>query len=279
MKNDIYYNEEFISSNIELLPHKNRAFKYGDALFETILCFNKQPLYLQSHIERLKKSMCLLQMEWNTKLEVDALNNTINDLLTKNDVNITRVRLTVFRIDGGHYLPTTNTVSYVIENSPFELQKNIKKGMHLGVFNEIKKPISKYSNIKSTSALMYVMASIYKQQNNFDECLILNQNNDISECITSNIFVVKNNIIYTPPLEDACVAGVMRSQFFNWAVKNKIEIIQKSMNLNFLLNADEVFLTNTLIGFKWVQSFDKKEYSNTYFLKLSTDLKKEFIYF
>jgi branched-chain amino acid aminotransferase len=242
----------------------NRAFRYGDALFETIRVSNNQIMFLKDHVTRIKLGMTVLRMNLPSEFTTANLQDMISELLRHNAAAPqVRVRLTVYRQEGGYYTPETNDISFLIETD--EVSNNYtlnQKGFWADIYTDIKKPINKLSNIKTGNALMYVMAGISKQSMKLDECFILNETGNIIESISSNVFAVKNGTLYTPPLSEGCIAGVMRKQIIHLATENKILTFESPLTTYTLMNADEIFLTNSVQGVQWIGQFRDKFYTN-----------------
>ena len=130
------------------------------------------------------------------------------------------------------------------------------------VFHDIKKNKNKLANLKSGNALLYVLAGIYKKDIKMDECIIINEDSNICETISSNIFIVKNGALYTPALSEGCVDGVLRKQIISIAQQNRILCYEIPIVFNTMMNADEVFLTNAVRGVRWVEQYKTKTYTN-----------------
>ena len=246
------------------IPFTNRAFRYGDSLFETIRLCNNKIMFLRDHITRLKLGMTVLRMNLPAEFNTENMYEFILQLLKHNShAPNARIRLTVFRNEGGFYTPETNDISFLIESEelPDAYELN-QKGLWVDVYADIKKSINKLSNIKTGNALMYVMAGIAKQSMKLDDCFLVNENGAICESISSNVFIVKNGTIYTAPLSEGCVAGIMRKQIMHIATENKILTFESPITLYNLLNGDEVFLTNSIKGVQWVGQFKEKFYTN-----------------
>jgi branched-chain amino acid aminotransferase len=242
----------------------NRAFHYGDSLFESIRVSNNRILFLKDHITRIKLGMTVLRMNVPAEFTTANVQALIEQLLKHNAAAPhARVRLTVFRQEGGFYAPETNDISFLIETdelpSNFELNQ---KGLWVDLYTDIRKSINKLSNIKTGNALMYVMAGLSRQSMKLDECFILNDQGNICESISSNVFLVKNGTLYTSPLSEGGVAGVMRKQIMSLATENKILTFESPITTYNLMNADEVFLTNSIRGIQWVGQFREKFYTN-----------------
>ncbi len=265
-------NGHLISIYEPSVAFNNRAFRYGDALFESIRFCNNKVMFLRDHITRLKLGMTVLRMNLPAEFNTENINEQIMQLLKHNThAPNARIRLTVFRNEGGYYTPETNDISFLIESEeiegPYELNQ---KGFWVDVYSDLKKPINKLSNLKTANALFYVMAGLAKQSMKLDECFLINDTGTICESISSNIFIVKNGTIYTPPLSEGCVAGIMRKQIMNLATQNKILTFESPVTINTLMNGDEVFLTNSIKGIQWVGQFKQKYYTNK-FAQLFTD--------
>ncbi|HQQ93606.1 MAG TPA: aminotransferase class IV [Bacteroidia bacterium] len=248
------------------VPFTNRAFRYGDALFESIRVCKGKIMFLKEHLTRLKLGMTVLRMNLPAEFTSENLHDLIAELLKKNQHGQNaRVRLTVFRNGGGYYSPESNDISFLLESqlmdAPYELNK---KGLWVDIYADIKKPINKLSNIKSANALLYVMAGIAKQSMKLDECFLVNENGTICESISSNVFVVKNGTLFTSPLSEGCVAGVMRKQIMHMATENKILTFESPITMYTLLNGDEVFLTNSIRGVQWIGQYKDRFYTNKF---------------
>jgi len=279
MQNFISHNGNFLLSDDPVITTNNRSFRYGDALFETIRIANYNPQFLKEHLQRLFNGMKVLKMEMNPLFNETYIEHAILELAQKNNIiSDGRARLTVYRNEGGFYAPNDNKVSFVLEVYPIE-EKNFmlnSKGYTVDLFTEFKKAQNALSSIKSANSAIYVMAGINKIQKQLDECLLLNDKHHIIEAISSNIFAVKNGVLYTPPVSDGCVDGVMRKKIIEIAQANKIAVYEISIMQNVLLGADEFFLTNTISGIRWVVAYKQKRYFNDTSKKL-TDKLNEYI--
>jgi len=262
----ILFNGEYHLKNEFGLSYKNRAFCYGDALFETMHANGTEIQFFVDHMTRLKYGMKILKMEIPTIIETEIIEKEIIKLLHKNKLyQGVRIRLSVYRNEGGKYTPQDNNISYLveteyIENDHYELNQ---KGFVIDIFKDIKKPINQFSNLKSSNALFYVMAGLYTKKNKLDDCIILNENENIVEGISSNIFILKGDLISTPPLKDGPIAGIMRKQILKIADSNGLKInFENSISKTELINADEVFFTNSISGIRWVLAYKDRRYFN-----------------
>jgi branched-chain amino acid aminotransferase len=278
-QNYIWINGEFTRNDQPVLNIHNRSFAYGDGFFETIHSYGTEPMYLELHLTRIYRSLSILGMEQPSFLTKEFLAKEITRLLNKNRIfGSARIRITIFRNEGGLYTPSDNRISLVIQSAiiPQNFYPLNPKGLVVDLYSEIRKPINILSSIKSCNALIYVMAGQYKQQQKLDDCLLINDQNRIIEAISSNIFVVKGNIILTPSIEEGCVAGVMRKVVIDLAKRNGFKVIDNAViEADKLLEADEVFLTNAISGIQWVVGLRHKRYFGIVSKKLSLELNKE----
>lgn len=259
------YNGHVISLYEPAVSFSNRAFRYGDALFETIRMANGKIMFLKDHITRLKLGMTVLRMNLPAEFNSENIEALIKLLLAKNHLGRdARIRLTVFRNEGGFYTPETNDISFLIEAEGLEQEGYLlnQKGLWVDIYTDIKKQINKLSNLKTANALLYVMAGLAKTSMKLDDCFLINENGTICEAISSNIFVVKNGALYTAPLTDGCVDGMMRKQIMQLATANKVLTFEMPLTINSLMNGDEVFLTSSIRGIQWVGQYKNKFYTN-----------------
>jgi branched-subunit amino acid aminotransferase/4-amino-4-deoxychorismate lyase len=258
--------------------HNNRAFCYGDALFETIHCLGTGPQFLELHMQRLLKGMKALKMHVPENLNISSIKNYIEKLLNKNRIfKGARIRLTVFREQGGLYSPKNNSVSWLMEPSALEYEqfKLETKGLVIDIFDEIHKPINLLSNLKTTNSLIYVLAGIFCTENNLNDCLIFNQYGRICESLSSNVFVAKDNKIITPSLTEGCIEGTMRHTIIGLAKELGYEVEERGILEKNLIEADEVYLTNAIQGIKWVGAYRDRRYYNFISRKLITALNQK----
>ena len=259
------YNGEFYSEETALFTADNRAFRYGDSLFETIHCNGTQIQFFDEHIERLMLGMNQLGMEIPNNFP-ETIEINIKSLITKNKSFLgTRIRLSVFRNSGGLYTPNTNSISYLIECSKLEDPKYFlnKKGLKIGLFDTYKKTSNSLSAFKTGNSLPFILAGLHKSEMKWDDCLLINERQNLVESVSSNLFVVKDGILFTPSLESGAVNGIMREQIIQIALDLGMTVYDDCiMKPEQLLEADEIFLTNAIVGIRWVVAYGERRYFN-----------------
>lgn len=273
----INHNGNFMPADLPVLNVNNRGFRYGDALFETIRYSCGKPLFLKEHLQRLLNGMRVLKMKQHPLFSVTFFEDLIKELSVKNNIGTdARVRLTVYRNDGGFYAPSDDNVSYLMEMYPVQEKGYVlnSTGLTVDLFTEFRKTPNSLASIKSANSAIYVLAGVYKNQQQLDECILSNDKSHIIEAISSNIFAVKNGVLYTPPVTDGCVDGVMRKKIIEVAQQNRVAVYEISIMQNVLLGADELFLTNTIKGIQWVAAFKQKRYTNNTSEKLIAKLNE-----
>ncbi|NOZ34176.1 MAG: aminotransferase class IV [Chlorobi bacterium] len=265
VKQQIVYNGTFISETENCLCYNNRAFLYGDSIFETLRVNNRNIVFFDEHLTRLVSGMRVLKYDIPEKFTTfkSHLKEEIRGLLNRNKhFNSSRVRISVFRKSGGLYSPETNEPEYIISTTKLDTDKFIlnSEGLKIALFPDIKKPINVFSQYKTANSLIYTLAGVYKSEIGSDDSLIMNEKNQIIESISSNIFIVKNKTIYTPPITDGCINGIMRFELITYAKLYDIPCIEQSLTETDLLQADEIFLTNSIQGIQWVVAYKNKRY-------------------
>lgn len=273
----ILHNDEFIPADQPMLAARNRGFRYGDGLFESMRMCNGKLRYAEQHADRLHAGMKALRMEGGNLMDEYFLKQKTTELCKRNKLkDNVRFRLSVYRAGEGLYTPESNKSGYLLEatalsENTYELNK---KGLIVDVYDELTKQVNQMSNHKTCNSLLYVMAGLYKKQHKLDEAFILNQNGFLCESISSNVFVVYNKEIYTPALSEGCISGVMRGAVMNIAKMNDIPMVEAQINPEVLKEAEEVFITNAIGGIRWVMGYGRKRYFNEVSKELSHKLNQ-----
>ena len=261
----ILHNDQFFLSTDAILTAQNRAFRYGDGLFESMKMCGGKLQFAEKHADRLAAGMKALKMEGADLMDEYFLRQKASELAKRNKLKEgARLRLSVYRADGGLYVPESNKAGYLLEATAMSSQNYElnKKGLIVDVFDELTKSADKLSNFKTSNALLYVMAGLFKKQNSLDDAFILNNNGFLCESISSNVFIIYDKQIYTPALTEGCVAGVMRSVVLEIAKNNDVPLIEAQINPEVLKEAEEVFVTNATTGIQWVMGYGRKRYFN-----------------
>ena len=276
----VCFNGEFVQVDDIRYEDIKRGFSFGDGAFESIKIINGKPVFLVHHLKRLNSAIKRLKLFTDQPLHLNYIEPIIIDLLRLNEIYEGGVvRISVYRSGKGTYLPKTNDLSYIIET--FKLKENLystnKKGLKIDVYDDILKPLNMLSPYKLANAQLYVLASVYFKENQLDDALIKNENGNIIETTSSNLFISSNGVLYTPALSEGCVGGIMRMQVINLAITNGMLVYENPIQIQHLLSADEIIITNSIKGIRWVGQYKDKRYYNSLASKLTDLLNREVV--
>lgn len=263
----IDFNGKHVPEREPIFDADNRAFRYGDGLFETMRWMDGDIRFLHHHVARLQEGMRLLQLEHRSAdFDEDSIRARAKALIKKNglDGQHVRVRLQVYRDGGGLYSPQQNKAGTVMSVSRLDADdvKHRKLGLIVDVYTDINKPYSKLSKLKSANSLVYVMAGLYRKKKDLDDVLILNQDGFLCESLSSNVFIWYDKKLYTPAISEGCIDGVMRKVVIELALDHGLEVIEAQISPAILDEADEIFHTNAVHGVQWVMGYKQKRYFN-----------------
>lgn len=269
---------EILSSDKANLSVFNRGLAYGDAVFETIRVINSKIIFWEDHYFRLMASMRIMRMEIPAHFSPEALETEILDLIKVNEQeNLpVRIRFTVFRKEGGLYTPETSDIGYIITSkvlsSPFYLLQETAYEVEL--FKDHYVSSGLLSTLKTNNRAINVLGSIYAKENAYQNCLLLNENKNVVEALNGNLFLVKDNKIKTPPLTDGALNGIIRGKLLE-IIKQQLPeyiLVEESISPFELQKANELFITNVVVGIQGISKYRKKEYTSEVGKELLTKL-------
>ena len=271
----INFNGLIVSNDTNILT-RNRAFLYGDAVFETVKIMDSKVLFLEDHYFRLMSSMRVIRMEIPMNFTMEYLEEQILTLAKSKNLAISsRARITVYRNDGGYYLPQDNTVSFLISvESLYTAFYSIdKKDYVVDLYTDFYISKQLLSSIKTTNKIINITASIFANENGLDNCLLLNDSKNVIEALQGNFFMLKGNVLTTPPVSEGCLNGVMRKQILTLALKIvDLEVVEEVISPFDLQKADELFITNVIKGIQPITKYRKKEFTTDLASKLVRNL-------
>jgi branched-chain amino acid aminotransferase len=259
------FNGKLFKNDTAVIGANSRGLRFGDGLFETMKSKNDRLLFADDHFERLWKGMDLLQFNIPVHFTPENLQRQIQKLLDKNGHNlIARIRLTIFRGDGGLYDEINHIPNYLIQT--WALPENTGQwntnGLILGIYSDVRKNCDMLCNLKHNNFLPYAMAALHARKQKCNDAVLLNDHGRICDTTMANIFLIKDGVICTPSLPEGCVAGVMRKNLLKELLINDRKVIEGEITVDDLLQADEVFLTNSIHHIRWVQGTGDKAYNN-----------------
>ncbi len=261
------FNGELTQSKETTFLAQNRAFQYGDGVFETLRVLGGKIVFWEDHYFRLMASMRILRMEIPMDFSPEFLEEEILKTIEAQDNPHTnfRVKLVVCRKPGGYYLPQNLEVDYLITltelDHPFYLANNLDYRVELFKDHYITSGL--LSSLKSTNKIINILASIYAQENDYQNCLLLNENKMVVEATNANLFWVKGNQIKTPPISEGCLNGIIRKKLIEIIKKLPTYTLKEEKISPFnLQKADELFLTNSIQGIQSISGYRKKQFTH-----------------
>jgi branched-chain amino acid aminotransferase len=261
----IYLNQKFINEDKGLVSVNNRSFRYGDGCFETMKLMHGKVLMPKLHTDRLFESMALLQFDCPAYFSPAYVIERIEELAAKNHhQSLARIRLTVFRGDGGLYDAINMRPNLLIQSWPLNAENNKlnENGLVIDVFAKGQKSCDAFSNLKSNNYILYAMAALFAKKQQCNDAIVLNQYGRVSDATIANVWIIENSKLITPILTEGPVAGTIRRYLLENAASHGFFANEESISMERLLQADEVFLTNAIYGMKWVKQCGEVSFSN-----------------
>ena len=267
----INFNGTIQPSDANLLVN-NRAFLFGDGVFETLKILDNKVLFIEEHYFRLMSSMRVVRMEIPMYFTLEYFEEQLLLLTQAKSISASaRVRITVYRNEGGYYLPSQNEVSFLIDAvalvHPLYFFESLSYEVDLYKDFYVTKQL--LSSIKTTNKLINITGSIFAKENGLDNCLLLNDSKNVVEALQGNLFMLMGNKLITPPVSEGCLNGIMRKQIIDLVKKIEgIELVEAPISPFDLQKADELFITNVIKGIQPIMKYRKKEFTYTIASKL-----------
>lgn len=262
----INFNGKLQENNL-VISNNNRGYSYGDGLFETIKAVHGKLLFFEDHYFRLMASMRIMRMQIPMDFTMEFIEEQIVNTLEANNLKTqsARVKIQIDRVEGGLYLPEDNNINFIISvkkiDSDFYLLND--NNYEVDLYKDHYLSPSLLTTLKSNNKAINVIGSIYAKENKLDNCLLINTNKSVVEALNGNLFLVKGNIIKTPPLSDGCLKGILRKQLVDIIkLLPDYTIEEASISPFELQKADELFITNVIKGIQPITKYRKKVFKN-----------------
>jgi len=267
MSANVYVNQngKVINEINAVVSINNRSFRYGDGCFETMKVSKGKLLFADYHFERLFSSLKLLQFTVPSFLTPEYLLANILNLTQKNHhEKLARIRLTIYRGEGGLYDPQNLVPNFTIQTWELNPTNNLlnENGLVIDIFEKSRKVCDNYSAIKSNNYLGYAMAALWTKEQHLNDAILLNPYNRVADATIANVFIIKDGIVKTPSLSEGGINGIMRRYLLNQLPEIAVPVEESMLTMDDLLEADELFLTNSIYGIRWVKQLRDKEYGN-----------------
>jgi branched-chain amino acid aminotransferase len=247
MEQIVYLNGSLVPRSQAKISPFDLGFLYGYGLFETMRAYSGRVFRLEKHLERLSQSAKLL----NLPLNAFDLKKACYDTLRANKSKDARIRLTVSMGEGEavpdlpkHPRPTVLVTAARYVPLSDEVYRKGYKAVVSTIDQDSQSPLS---HLKSTNYLNHVLARREARASGADEAILLNERGFLCEGSTSNIFLVSKRKLVTPGEESGCLPGITRQVVMELAREHGISLDQREVQLEELLQADEAFLTNSIM--------------------------------
>lgn len=257
-----------VAPSAATISTNNRGLAYGDALFETIRVSAGKILFAEDHYFRLMSSMRILRMEIPMNFTQEFLESELLRTIEASELDRKTciAKITVYRNQGGLYTPTDQTVGYFISvreiDAPFYLID--EEAYEVELFKDHYINSGLLTTLKTNNKIVNVLGSIYASENEYQNCLLLNEKKQVVEALNGNLFLVKGTTIKTPPLDDGCLKGILRKQIITICKSLPDYTLEEASISPFeLQKADELFVTNVVSGIQSITKYRKKEYAKT----------------
>ena len=262
----INYNGTLLPQEERVITNNNRAFKYGDGVFDTSKYVQGKLLFWEEHYLRLMAGMRILRMQIPMSFSMEFLEEGMLKLIAENNLesSAVRVQITVFHKDSQLYTPTTNTVDYLIETTPLTtpFYTLSEAPYEVELFKDFYVQADLLATVKHTNRMVNTLGSIFAEENDYQNCILLNYNKSVAGALDGNLFVVEGNTLRTPPLTDGAMNGITRKMLIKALAKvPDYKVVEASISPFELQKADELFITNTIVGIQPITQYRKKTYT------------------
>jgi branched-chain amino acid aminotransferase len=259
-----------VNINGEILDPQNakisifdRGFLYGDSIYEVTYSDNNSLLFFDEHLDRLFRSAELLNMQMF--ISRDEIISEALKTLKASKISKAYIRIVITRGETQITLDPNasfkNNLVIIVKPAPEYPQKLYNKGLHLAVVSVVRNDTkSTDPNAKSGNYLNNVMAIAEAKRIGADDAVMVNRHGDITEGSTFNIWAVKNGTIYTPPVASGLLKGITRSKVLSICKDNHLAHNLETFTPEFLIDADEVFITSSTKGIMPVYRINDRQY-------------------
>lgn len=245
------------------VPYDSRAVRFGYGLFETMLVIDGEIQLKDYHWDRLFGGINKLKFVMPELMTKEWMEEEILRTVKKNNMEkLCRVRFQVYAGRGGLFDGQNRWTEFIIYSrkvEPHIIQLN-EKGLSTIIAEGVAKSADFISNMKTTNAMLYSIAAQQAMVKKVDDAIILNCDGNPIETTIANLYCMKGDTVYTPPLSEGCVAGVMRRHVIQQLTENKYSVKEKKLTVDFLKSADAAFATNAIRRVKWIAGIDDKQY-------------------
>jgi branched-chain amino acid aminotransferase len=258
----IFLSGKFVKKEEAVVSVYDHGFLYGDGVFEGIRVYSGNVFRLENHLKRLYESAHSIMLTIPYTLE--EMTQIIVETIRKNELRSAYIRVVVSRGPGNLGLdPSSCSMPRVIviaEELSLYPKELYERGLKVGsVATRRNRPDVLSPQIKSLNYLNNILVKLEANQAGVDEALMLNDQGYVTEGSADNIFIIKNGVIYTPPVYLGALEGITRNAIIELARKNGYEVKEQPFTRHDVYIADEVFLTGTAVEVIAVNEVDTRQ--------------------
>lgn len=256
----VLFNNEIEKASKTGVSYSDRGFQYGDGLFETMISQNGTIRFLDDHIDRIKRGLKELQINFPSEFQdSDYIYEAFKSLKKKNEIEgDCRIKLMIWRKEGGLYTPNNSNYYTLLSIQPF-VKADSKKTLTVDYGESIKVPLTPVSFCKSLSSMTYTFAGIEKKTRELDDLILINYDGYLAETISGNLFWIKDKVIYTPKVAVGCVSGIARKNIIAHLEQKGYKVRKVFARKAELMEADTVMTTN-VTGVTMIKEIGEKQY-------------------
>jgi len=264
----LYLNNKITSEAEASISINDRGLLLADGVFETIRCQDGAAVALDLHWERLQRGLRLLNIPFSYSIaKVDSI---IKELLQRNNQFNAGVRLTITRGTGKRGVTPPQHVQPTVLITTFDVKVPSKLSLKLCISDYTRNERSPLSQCKTLGYTDHIAARVDAAQRGFDDAILLNSKGEVCCTTSANIFTVKDDVLFTPDTKSGALNGVMRQRILRWAKERGIEAQTTSISQAMLVEADEVFISNAIIGSMPVSAVNQTTITGTKLKKVLT---------
>jgi len=244
----IYIDGKFFDEKNAKISVFDHGLLYGDGIFEGIRAYNGRVFKLKEHIDRLFYSAKAILL--TIPLSHDGISQAVIDTCRRNKIRDGYIRLVVTRGVGGLCLNPNkckrSSVIVIADKIQLYPVEYYERGLDIVTVPTTRNLHSALNPaIKSLNYLNNIMAKIEANNSGCEEAIMLNAEGYVSECTGDNIFIIKGNQLFTPPLSAGALYGITRAVVMELARESGLAVSEPNLTRYDVFNADECFLTGT----------------------------------
>ena len=271
----VFLNDKLLEAEDARISVADAGFLYGAGLFETMRAQNGTVFCLEDHLDRLLFSVA--KLGFHMPQDRASLSTAIDSVLQANQLQEARLRLTIsagsVTAASDEPVPSLLITATKLQAYPEEYYRD---GVIVVLCPYRQNPADPAAGHKSTSYFSRMLALQQARSQKAAEALWFTTEGNLAEGCISNVFLVKDGKLFTPPLDTPVLPGVARATVCKIAQKNKLELVEQALRIDDLLGAHEVFISNVIMKVMPVVAIEKHTVGAGTVGPVTEDLKHSF---